>query len=232
MENNISKLAVENIKQHRIKPLPKFNFIIKRVSVWFIALVSIISGSLAFAVALYLLIDYDQGTFSRLEAGIIFHALPYFWFLSLGVFIVLGELYYRQTTFGHRHRLTAITFTYVAITLLAGSVGYVAGIGFKIENSITKNIPFYQKYLYNKENVWTQPERGLLSGVIISIDGKSLVIADFNNDIWSVVFGSALVRGRVKLEIGEKIKIIGSKTDTNTFSADEIRPWQGNQGNM
>jgi hypothetical protein len=227
MENNISRLAVENIKQRQIKPRPKLKFIIKKSFAWLVAFVSIICGSLAFAVTLYLLFDYDQGAFSRLGAGIILHALPYFWFIFLFAFIGLGEFYYRHTTFGHRYRLIAITLAYIAITVLAGSIGYAAGLGSKIENGIANNIPLYQKYLYNKESVWTQPESGLLSGTIISIDGQTLTIADFNNTKWKVEFKNALVRGRVKLEAGEKIKIIGEKTAANTFSANEIRPWQG-----
>jgi hypothetical protein len=233
MENKISQLAVENIKQHQIKPRPKLKFIVKRSFVWLVAFVSIICGSLAFAVTLYLLFDYDQEAFSRLGAGVILHALPYFWFIFLFAFIGLGEFYYRHTTFGHRYRFTVITLAYIAITVLAGSIGYAAGLGSKIENSIANNLPFYQKYLYNKESVWTQPESGLLSGTIISINGQALMITDFNNTQWKVEFGNTFVRGRAKLEAGEKIKIIGKKTAANTFSANEIRPWQGaGKGNM
>ena len=44
---------------------------------------------------------------------------------------------------------------------------------------------------------------------------------------WKIDFTNALVRGRMPLNKGEKIKIIGKISEGNIFVAEEIRPWGG-----
>ena len=231
MENkNISKLAMDSINKMAIKPQPKIRFVIKKVIIWLFAILSVLIGSLSFAVTLYLLFDYDLNAFQHLGINMIFHFLPYFWFLFLGVFIIVGEYYYRKTTLGYRYRLALVLIIYIIITLAVGSMGYAAGLGATIENELAKNMPFYQKYLFNKESIWSQPENGLLSGAIKSVSGKKIILVDFKNDNWEINIEGALIRGRAVIKAGEKIKIIGIKTGNGFFKAQEIRPWQGGQG--
>jgi hypothetical protein len=69
------------------------------------------------------------------------------------------------------------------------------------------------------------PEEGYLSGTIISIAGNSLELEDFQNKTWSINIDDIDIVPAVRLEKGEKIKIIGSMTSEDTFSAEKVRPW-------
>ena len=69
-----------------------------------------------------------------------------------------------------------------------------------------------------------------MAGQIIKIDSNSFILKDFNGKVWTIT-GSPLIRGMVKMEIGEEIKIIGY-IQNKLFVAQEIRPWNGMGQNM
>ena len=52
-------------------------------------------------------------------------------------------------------------------------------------------------------------------------------VMDADGFIWIVDKENSIIKGRVSVEIGERIKIIGNKTEDNYFRALEIRPWMG-----
>jgi hypothetical protein len=79
-----------------------------------------------------------------------------------------------------------------------------------------------------KESQWMQPSSGFLSGDVISILGNELKIRDLNGKEWVVKLNnSSLVRPAVKMEIGQRIKMIGQIESGNIFIVSEIRPWMG-----
>jgi hypothetical protein len=49
-----------------------------------------------------------------------------------------------------------------------------------------------------------------------------------NGNNWLIDIKNSSVGGRVKIEVGERIKIIGDKDIDDIFTANEIRPWMGN----
>ena len=80
--------------------------------------------------------------------------------------------------------------------------------------------------MQNDENVWSNPEQGLLGGKIIEIDGNTLRIEDFVGQIWQVDIEGAKVPFHVEIEVGEKYKFVGQKIDNISFTALGIRPWE------
>jgi len=226
-QKDISQIAVETIKQTGMKPAPKARFYFSKIMFWLLVSITIVVGSLSFAVILFLLINNDWYLHGRLGTGFILKTLPYFWFIFLAIFIFLGEYYYKKTTFGYRHRLLTIIAVYALITVLSGSILYASGLGESIENKLYTNVPVYRSMMFDQQNTWSQPEKGLLSGTILSVSSSTIEIIDFNNIKWNVNIDNALVRGRVKLSPNEIIKIIGTNKGDKLFSADEIRSWMG-----
>lgn len=228
MENkNISQIAMDRIKENRIVPISRSIFSIKRVLFWVVVATSFIVGAFIFSFVLYALFNNDWYLYDKLGLSLVFRTLPYFWILSLAVFTILGEFYYRKTLLGHRRGLVVIVSIYLISTTLFGSVFYVVGFGDIIERSLSDTSPLYRNIILNHREVWTHPEEGLLSGEIIFINDNEIQIVDMDGYLWIINREGALIRGNIEVGIGNKIKIIGSKMDGNLFKAEEIRPWFG-----
>ncbi len=233
MENKtISQIALEKIKESGIKPISKNVFSIKRVLFWSLVGFSIIIGAISFSVILSILFNNDWDLYNKFGFSFIFKSLPYFWFVCILLLTILGESYYRKTSLGYRHRTVMIVFIYVTITIILGSILNIVGLGNIVEESMSENIPAYHGIMFDKNEFWSHPETGLISGKIISIDGNNLSIVDFNNNIWTINTENALIGGQTKIKEGEFIKLIGDVDDNNIFNAEQIRPWVGSKLNQ
>lgn len=229
MENkDISQIALQKIKENGIKPISKNIFNLKKVIFWSFVGTSIIVGAISFSVIISILFNNDWILYKRFGFNFIFKSLPYFWFVCLLLFAILGEFYYRRTLLGYRHRLIVIIGTYITITVIAGSIMHIIGLGKIVEESLSRNISIYNNFMFDKNEFWSQPKEGLISGRIVSIEGDIIRIVDFNNNTWILDVDEAFVGNRVSLKQDEFIKIIGDVKDDNIFKVEQIRPWIGN----
>lgn len=228
MENkNISQIALERIKGEGIKPISRNVFSIKRVLFWTAVGFSFIVGSFSFSLALHSLLNNDWDLYDRFGFNFVFKTLPYFWLLALLAFTILGEFYYRKTTFGHRHRYLFIIGIYFVSTTFFGTVFYLIGGAEPVEESLYNKAPVYRNIIFNHQVFWSNPEEGLLTGDVIFVGDSEMQIMDPNGYVWIVNKENASNRGGIIPEIGQKIKVIGDKIDKNLFKAEEIRPWLG-----
>lgn len=228
MENkNISQIALERIKEEGIKPLSRKIFSIKRVLFWVAVLTSLIVGAFIFALVLSGFFNNDWYLYNKLGFGFILKTLPYFWLISLAVFTILGEYYYRKTLLGHRRSFIFIMGVYMISTTIFGSILYSFGTDEFLENYIANKAPGYSNFIFNRYEVWSHPEDGLLSGTITKVSNDAIEIIDFNGLVWIVNTKDSSILGETLIKVGENIKIVGDSVSPNIFNADEIRSWMG-----
>lgn len=225
--NNLSKKIWQKIQQEHIKPINKKIFYLKRGVLWLIGILSLILGALTTAIIIFMIknIDFDIAhRFSQSKAGFTFLALPYFWLLLLIIFSLAVYYNYRHTKYGYRLKLGFIILIFILSNLILGLGAYALDWGHKLEDTISKNFPFYQK-IDTQNYLWHATEKGLLAGTIISFQENNLTISDYQNKTWQLILkDNNLATG---LKSGEKIKIIGEQTGESEFLVEEIRPWCG-----
>ncbi len=228
MENkNISQIVLEKIQGEGLKPISKKFFSIKKVLFWSAVVISLIIGAFTFSLVLSGLFNNDWDLFNKFGFNFILRTLPYFWLISLIIFIILGEYYYRKTLLGYRHTIIVVVGAYMASSIIFGTIFYVCRVGDIVETSLSDIAPMYRNIILNRHEVWTHPEDGLLSGKITRVsDGEIEVIDEFGG-VWIIDTTASTSRGKVEMEVGERIKIMGDIIDNNNFNADEIRPWRG-----
>ncbi len=224
---NISQIVLTRIKDEGIKPISRNLFSIKRVLFWVIVGLSFIVGAFSFALVLSALLNNDWDLLNKFGFNFIFKTLPYFWLISLALFTILGEYYYRKTLFGHRRGFFVIVGVYLVSTTLFGLIFYLAGIGNIVEDSFSEISPGYRNVILNRMEVWSHPEEGLLSGKVIFIGENEIQIVDPKGTIWIVNSENYNTRGKFQIEVGRIIKIMGDLNEDNVFKAEEIRPWIG-----
>lgn len=233
MNKNISQIVLDKIKERGEKPISKSVFFFKKYLFWFLVGLSIVIGSISFAITLSFLINNDWNLYGRFGFSFILKTLPYFWFICLALFIFLGEFYYKKTFLGYRHRSFVIVGIYLLTTTILGSIIYSIRMEENIERSLHRKIPVYRTMVFDREDIWAKPNEGLLSGEIILDNDNRLQIIDNRGLLWEVKINEDTFIGRrVNLIEGERIKILGEIEDRRIFKAQEIRPWINNMGKM
>lgn len=226
MEENkdISQIVLQRIKDSGIKPISKNVFNLKSVLFWSLIGISLVIGAISFSVTLSILFSNDWYLYNKLGFSFILKTLPYFWAVCLLLFTILGEFYYRKTLLGYRHRVTTIVGMYIVLTVISGSVLNIIGVGEVIEQSLFENVPVYHVIIFNRNEIWSHPEQGLLSGRIIDIGYKVIKLVDSSGVIWNINIDNISVEAKTQFKIGEIIKIVGDKDSdiNNIFNAYEI----------
>lgn len=216
-KTNISDKALKLIAQKKIKPIPKWEFIAKNWALWTTLIICLILLILGFALTMFGLID-----------NII---VPYLWFFIALIFLIVSYFLFKKTKGAYHFPKWQIIFSLIILGLIAGSIFFKIGLASRLDQSLD-SLPYYRQMVPMKVSAWSNPQSGYLSGTISKIiDEHSFELIDFSQKTWLISTDNALVRGRVILQTGQEIKIIGTQNN-NSFSANEIRPWTGMGQNM
>jgi len=232
--SDITKKALESIQKKKIKPLPKWNFLLKRGAIWTLFSIGSLLGSISVAIIIYQIQNTDFDVYSYLTDSIlsfILITLPYFWIILLIGFSFLSYKYFRKTKKGYKYNFSIILTANIAISIIFGLAFYNVGFARVINHTFHSYIPYYNQLNNSIETMWSNPEKGLLAGTIEKVE-KDMIIIDFDNKTWTIQIQNADIKNRVVLEKGEKIKIIGEIKSENIFIASDIRPWEGRSRNM
>ncbi len=227
-----SKKIIERIRQEEIRPIPKWVFTSKNVIIWLAFLLSIFIGSAAFSIVLFAIqqTDFDlisHMSHSRLEWFL--GLLPFFWIITLVVFIVISTFSMYHSKRGYKLPWSRLVGGSVALSILLGSLFFIGGGAGKLEKAFAIRVALYESLEHKKKKIWMSPEDGYLSGTIQSVQDSIIQLIDFDSRHWQVDFHDAFIPPVVYLENGEAIKLIGNINGENSFKAEEVRPWGGPQ---
>lgn len=227
----IGESALEIIKQKKISPKSKWQCLLYGRMAWALSLVFIVIGALAFSVVIYMVKNNDWDMYSHLGDSLvefIIVTLPYFWIVLLILLICLAFFSSKFTEKGYRYRLVTLLSVGLLLNIGLGIIFYSIGFGRVIDSYLEDKVPVYNYMLINKAKMWTQPEKGLLAGLIISADKDQLIIKDYKGNLWNIELAeNIIIKGRIEIVVGLKINIVGEKQDNNNFLAKEIRPLLG-----
>jgi hypothetical protein len=226
---NTDKL-IQRIKESGDQPIPKWQFTFKRATVWLLFLLSVVAGALAFAVILFSL--RETGFWALQHTGhssleLFLSVLPFLWLGVLLIFLLVAIYSIQFSSKGYKLTTARWVGYSAAISILLGTIFYLGGGGPWIENTFASNISFYESIQEKKMKVWIQPEDGYLAGKMMAVSPNGIELEDFEGNSWTIAYETAFIAPIVQLQAGEEVKLVGEKTGPGTFTADEIRPWQG-----
>ncbi len=229
--STISDKILNTIKGEHIKPKPRWQFLLQRWLIWIATCVSVIIGSASFSVLFFNLVNNDWEIPKYLGRPTIVHffnTLPYIWLAVLVLFVGLAYYNVRHTKGAYKYH----AYYYVAGSILAsviiGSFFYAVGIGPRV-HILTKQVPFMQQLMHDREQLWRQPEKGLIAGEIESVlSGVGLfTLEDFDNTIWLVRPADDFIPPppQFTIEPGVWVRIIGEQVEEEIFEAEQIMPY-------
>jgi len=201
--SNISKQVLNNIQDK--KPKPKWEFLLKNYVIWFLFAISIIIGSLAVSIIIFML---------RNNAPAFLIKLPLFWIVILGIFLFLAFYNMQHTEKGYKYSSYIILLISVLISIALGSLIYSFGIADNLEKGAYNRFPIYQKMMHMKAKSLNVPEKGMLAGIIY----EDCKLKCFDNKIWDI-------SAKECKPINMRVMLKGEQLSDNEFRADYIIPW-------
>jgi len=229
---DISKKTLEKIKKEQVHPKPHWYFLTRDYFFWIMFAITTLLGGVAFGMILFITTNLDWDIYQYLGLslpGAVVTSLPYLWIALLFLFLFITYYNFIHTRRGYRYRFVVIFLISLLISILLGFGFFHYGWTETVEKQLRARIPGYQHLVYTGENQWMQPEKGLLSGVVIEIlsENNSLWLEDYSGQKWEIDISKAKVKGNLPLTENLEIKIIGEQLSLDIFEAIEIRITRG-----
>jgi hypothetical protein len=221
MKNNkklssIGRDVIEMIKNKNIRPQPKWKFLLKDYFIWFVGIVSIVIGSLAFSVIIYMLKNSDWDVYEHINNSLfefIVVTLPYFWIAFLVLFVFIADYNLKHTKKGYRYQVHVVMIVSVTVSMILGLFLYNIGVGRAIDDVFAEKIPVYKQMvnkMHQRGKMWNRPNEGFLSGMIVSMDSKDRFrISDIHNTVWDIHGENAYTDEKAHLAINKGVRIFG-----------------------
>ncbi len=221
---------LEKIKNKKIKPKPKWEFLLRDYLIWIAASLFLLIGSLAFSVVIFLIKNNDWEIYEQINDSLlkfILLTLPYFWLIFLALFVFLAYYNFKHTKQGYHYKVLVVVFASILVSLFLGLIFYNFGVGRAVDRALSNRIPFYSNFINRQRMIWEKPEEGRLSGVILSVHHeKDFEIKSLDGDVWNVSGEEMIILpDRELIKTGSKVKIIGQKKDENNFEAFLVVPF-------
>jgi hypothetical protein len=172
---------------------------------------------------------YDQTKKSFLEFFVL--TLPYFWFVFLGLFILIISYNFKHTKTGYRYSGILLIGASILASIILGAIFYVAGLGEKIDSILGRQAPLYDRVINRHIDFWSQPDEGRLSGLVAGlVDGGKFILIDRGREEWLVSTENFTPYSEITIKIGQPIRVLGEKVDNHIFRADKILPVNAGRG--
>ncbi len=228
--SNTSEKILEKIEQGGVTPKAKWKFIAERYSIRTLAFVSLVLGSLAFSLILFLLMDQDWNIRQAMGTNWfrwLFLSLPIAWIIFFLLFLATVYFSIRHFKKGYKYPAYFIVLSALITVVFFGSLAAGLGLHQKIHSLFTRRLPFYPGIFDARINNWEQPTAGLIAGQIVLPNKDGFELKDFRGQTWEIqVSEETILPNSDDLSIGEMVKIIGQKLGQNNFKAQEIRFWE------
>jgi len=227
-ENNIPNQVLEKIKN--IRPTPRWQFLLRDYSVWILGVVSLALGSLSFSVVLFMLANNDWDIYSEISNSFfkfLLITLPYFWLVFLLLFLLAAYYNFKNTKQGYKFPFYKISLISILSSMLIGVFLYNLGIAQAIEDSFNRRLPFYQEVFNSRKKIWMQAEEGFLAGYIITLDEEKITLQGIDGQTWEIYKADDFRCPPMLLNVGDRLRLMGEKIDSQTFEADCILPLEG-----
>ena len=237
-DNNLSEEILTNIKEHKITPRPKWQFIFKSYFVWTVGFLALFFGAISISLIIFMLRYNEWSSYRHIGAGpleFLLLVVPIFWIICLLIFVVLIYFNFKQTKHGYRYKPLFIVASAVALSVILGYGFFSLGLGQKIDAILGRRAPLYDSVINPRLRFWSNPAAGRLSGLIVSQESDSnYILVDDNNVEWRVNYIEAndekLLEAKkagvsdddTSIAVGRPARFLGEKTGDKEFKAKEL----------
>lgn len=230
-------LILDEIEKRKVVPIPRWHFLMRRAVFWILAVISVITGSISMATAMYVFLDHDfvvdHARITRFLAqqpmvDDVIDSIPYLWLTALLLFTLVAFYGVRHTRKGYRYPTLRVIGGSLLTSLAISGFLNLFDVGQIIHRYLIENVRGYDHLVYANEQRWTQARKGWLGGKVIGQDDQRhlLVVMDYKKRVWTVDIDSTEVNPGTRILPGKYLKITGVKTGQRAFRASSIQAWE------
>lgn len=228
---NITDKIMEAIKDE--KPKSKWKFTVHEWLMWSSVVLSVVVGSLAVSVILYMVFNNNWALGREISGSFIkflFLTLPYLWILILVLLVLAAYYNLRHTKHGYKYQLLTLVMGTLLVSIVLGLVFYISGFGQIIDRNFSERLSIYERFASPHRMIWSQVDDGRLSGQVISVRSDRLNLLDVRQKDWVVELDDDTFLSVVPFE-GGFIKVMGERIGNDQFKAYRILPFDNNMHN-
>ena len=147
---------VEEIALRGIAPKPRWHFLVTRTAFWLLACISVLIGSIAFAVAEYVFFDNDGMSIALMEKSSIYdiaQSIPFVWLVVLGLFTASSYLGFRHTRSGYKYATALVVLVSITLSVLFGLALNTVDFGQRAHEYLLHNTSFYDALIHSSDDV-------------------------------------------------------------------------------
>lgn len=211
---DLAHKVLDRIEEEHVVPRPKWQFTVKDRLFWVLWILSIVLGSLLAAALVFSFVnagwEYRELTHKNVF-GFVWQVLPLIWIVALLGVLLFAYENLRHTSRGYRFPLTAIVGVSLLVTVVGGFLFYAAGAGRIVDEEVGGRIPVYRPVMKRQQQMWTQPEQGLLAGEVLAFDREQnlLRLKGFDGNLYLMNAHDLADDSKNALVERESVRVIG-----------------------
>jgi len=227
-KENLAEDTLKKIEEDKIKPTPRWCFATKNYLFWLLFAVFVLFSSVALSDAIFLFKKDNWSVHQYLGRGFFKHffvSMPYFWIILAILFLLLINYILRKTECGYKYDTKkAVGLEIVAVVVFALVIFFV-GLSSIIHQSLLNRTNFYDAVIYDENKTWDNPNRGLISGRVVSFDDQSgFFMVDRHQENWHVFGPFRKEPPNFLLGPGVQVRVIGRMVPPgNNFMANIVK---------
>lgn len=224
-DQNFNDNVLQKIKDEKITPKPKWQFLLKNSLLWILGILSLILGAVATSLIFYMIFGEEMvfyhGGHNIFEA--LFFLIPFFWIICLAIFAVSVFYYIKHTKKGYKYSARTIIFSIFVISVIFGGALSVLGVDQIIDDVLGEKAPMYDRVINPRMDYWSNPSSGRLTGIVVSEEQPiTYYLIDRNGESW-VTQVNKKEEGR-KIIVGHPVRLIGEKVGDHSFVIEKVMP--------
>lgn len=232
MSQLVQKTLGEISTKH-IKPLPRWHAQGKNGVFWIGSSLLAVSAAFATTLCFHVLFEIDWDVYGRRHFSwweVLFSGVPVFALGAILLFLLGGIFLWHQTKHGYRYPLVLMFAILFGVSSVTGYLIEVLPFDSQVDRFLLQPVRHVEKWrpglLPSAVRQWSQPEKGLLGGTIVTVWPGTFDLRDAQNALWVVDSSSAILMSGVHLDPKMGVKVIGTETAPRKFRAEEIRNWE------
>lgn len=209
---------IQKIKNENLKPISKNVFLLRKVSIWFLFVITTIFGAYAFAFFFLktLSIEFDNWNYLNNSYNwFLIENIPIIWIILFIFSLLLMFYLFKKTNKGYRYSIVYIGAGSLIISFLLGVV---------LAKTLAYKGLLIDRFENEKIMNWTNPESGRLSGEVLFVNNEYALIRDITDEVWNVDISYILDNSKQVLRDYQVVSVVGKYDYENNFTACQVIP--------
>lgn len=229
MTHDISRKALERIREEDIHPEAMWKFVLRKTLLWTGIAFAGVFAAISLSVIIFSIFSIDHGILGfaprRLFSPAVFRSLPPLWIGSLLAFMTLAIFEYRETGHGYRRSPLFVVIATFLTVFAAGTLLHLLRVGERSDGALRKAIPVYEQAVRPREEFWRHPENGFATGIISDTSESGFLLESPDGDALAIrIEKDTIIRPSVRIEGGRAVRVIGNQEPDGSVEAEEILP--------